>query len=66
MPAHSHDTTLYYKAATATSSGAPWTLAVDSNGASGSKSYSSSTVGAGVAHNNMPPYYIVYMYKRIA
>lgn len=58
MPAHSHTYTLE----NTRGPGSPGA----SNGDSSFSTPSTSTVGGGTAHNNVQPYIVVYMFKRIA
>lgn len=59
MPSHNHG-----YAMRAGSNGG-WTIAQMSNGAGQYFGYTERT-GGSQAHNNMPPYLVVYMWKRIA
>ena len=59
MPAHTHATGRTKSAASGTNIYIP--------AQSGTESLVETTsVGSGVAHNNMPPYLVVYMWKRTA
>ena len=60
MPAHAHG--IVYLGASSGSSGA-WGGFV---AASGTGIVNTKSTGGGAAHNNMPPYYVVYMWRRTA
>ena len=59
MPAHQHDVTTLPSNET----GTEWAGA---SGVSALRTQSTTIVGGGAAHNNMPPYLTVYMWKRTA
>lgn len=59
MPAHTHT----FKKRTWTSSGNCWREGVN---AAETETGTTSSTGGGAAHNNMPPYLAVYMWKRTA
>lgn len=59
MPSHTHGTTLYYSGG----SGKPGTYGKRN---ADPTTFTSSATGGGRAHNNMPPYLVVYMWKRTA
>ena len=55
--------TVAYDATSSNTNGGGWKLGFD---ASRSWTGETSSVGEGTAHNNMPPYLTVYMYRRIS
>lgn len=60
IPSHTHNYTRYntkLSGVTIGSSGDPWT---------GNTTVATESAGGGQAHNNMPPYLVVYMWKRTA
>lgn len=59
MPAHKHDVT----SLPSNETGTEWAGA---SGVSALRTQSTTIVGGGAAHNNMPPYLTVYMWKRTA
>lgn len=60
MPTHTHKETIY--AGTGSFSGA----LLDWSNSVGGSQYGTTYAGGSMAHNNMPPYIAVYMWKRIA
>jgi len=60
MPAHTHDVKRQDKKST--SSGGAWYLG---NGGTGVAGDYATSKGGGGAHNNMPPYLVIYMWQRI-
>ena len=60
MPAHTHG--IDYQGIYGAASG-PWNGGV---AASGSGTVNTKSTGSNSAHNNMPPYLVVYMWKRTA
>ena len=64
MPSHNHNTSNTGKSTTI-STGSGYSVAVgDSYGSS--VAYKTGSTGGNAAHNNMPPYLAVYMWKRIS
>ena len=59
MPSHSHGVPLL----PGNDAGTEW---VGQSGTAASKRRQSDNYGGGAAHNNMPPYLAVYMWKRVA
>ena len=59
MPSHNHKTTLYY-------SGSSGSAGVYGSRNKDARTYTSTSTGGSSAHNNMPPYLVVYMWKRTA
>lgn len=59
MPSHDHKTTLYY-------SGSSGSAGVYGSRNKDARTYTSTSTGGSSAHNNMPPYLVVYMWKRTA
>lgn len=57
MPSHSHALTQSYAYASGGNSA--------TSGFDGSTSYSTAAAGGSNAHNNMPPYEVVYIWKRV-
>ena len=64
IPSHTH-TLGADRDAVYSSSGGDWSMHNNSPSGAGYTFYSGST-GGGQAHNNMPPYLVVYMWKRTA
>ncbi len=62
MPAHDHDVSGWYTIVASSTSGQ--TLSLDGPGYWRVKHPTSQ--GSGTAHNNLPPYLVVYMWKRTA
>lgn len=68
MPIHSHDAQLHSGGSTAAPIGGfANTSNANSNGiVSGGSTFGIRKTGGDAAHNNMPPYLTVYMWKRVA
>lgn len=65
MPSHNHRLMLYNSGTGSSSSGLSWTGSGGSTSGYFGGGYMEYTGGSS-AHNNMPPWYAVYIYRRIA
>lgn len=61
MPAHTHGVVaMHYRLGANDKTGG------DGGGNWTQESFSSSTTGSGKSHNNMPPYYVIYIWERVS